>query len=121
MFGVSELDVAGQVRVPLAQQAGEQNLSLGVRLRELDSLYPGQSGRARRDKTRDICKNFNLERVLKFEWVCTLLKGTIFIQVMMLVSLGGFIEGRCTFSIRMKEDGSVLCQPEAGKDLIFFF
>ena len=121
MFGVSELDVAGQVRVPLAQQAGEQNLSLGVRLRELDSLYPGQSGRARRDKTRDICKNFNLERVLKFEWVCTLLKGTIFIQVMMLVSLGGFIEGRCTFSIRMKEDGSVLCQLEAGKYLIFFF
>ena len=52
---------------------------------------------------RDIFKNFNLERVLKFEWVCTLLKGTIFIQVMMLVSLG-FIEGRCTFSIRMKED-----------------
>ena len=48
------------------------------------------------------------------------LKGTIFIQVMMLVSLG-FIEGRCTFSIRMKEDGSVLCQLEAGKYLIFFF
>ena len=43
MCGVSELDVPGKIRVSLPQQAGEQNLSLGVRLLELGSLHSGQS------------------------------------------------------------------------------
>ena len=42
MYGVPVLLVSAEVRLPLPQPAGEQDLSLGLRLLQLGSLHSGQ-------------------------------------------------------------------------------